>query len=594
MINIFLAIFLSFFIITNAVKAEIVVIDLSSRHNDNATDQSYNEETNNDLELFVEDSNLLSEENNSEEKIEDELKKVVDINNNLNNFSNIWKESSKKNIIFLLEKVTNQISSEVIKSNLTNFLIYGNFPPKEMEQAEFDKLRIMTLKKLDNVEAAIQVINNISTYENNKDYYDLIFLEKGLIDYNLSSVCSSLNSDSNFNTNTFLLKIMTLCSFLEGKKEEADFFNSLILEDSEDELFQALYNKLIGIETNLKNIQEYDYDKESISIYSAIMRTMDLKFSEDFVNLNSPELLKAIAISPTTDISIRIDAAQKAFKIGSLDSNSVAAIYQSVDFSSEELNNPISTINNKYNNHHQESMALLFQSSRIQILPISRLEALNNFWSYANIINQSKLAYELSRDLLKSIEPTSELIDFALQTARAHLNNDEIEESKKWLKLLEISLSSSDNETNKINKDYLQLIFLINLKEGRLDIEENLFNHFYKNLEISTDEISDLELYLTTLEYIGFNIPINLWEITAEKRVDNRTVPSIYIIKLLKQSSEKNLLGELFLNIAISMEDNLWSEIHPQHVGLIFDSLTEANKQEIVRNLALEILQNLN
>ena len=69
---------------------------------------------------------------------------------------------------------------------------------------------------------------------------------------------------------------------------------------------------------------------------------------------------------------------------------------------------------------------------------------------------------------------------------------------------------------------------------------------------------------------------------------------SIYIIKLLKQSSEKNLIGELFLNIAISMDNNLWSEIHPQHVGLIFDSLTEANKQEIVRSLALEILQNLN
>ena len=336
MINIFLAIFLSFFIVVKTINAEIVVIDLSSRHNDEKEDQSNNEETDNDLELFVEDSNLTSEENSSEDKIESELNEVEN-NNDLNNLSDVWKESSSKNIIFLLEKLTNQVSSEVINFNLTNFLIYGNLPPKDMEQADFDKLRIMTLKKLDNVNAAIQVMNNISTYEDNKDYYDLIFLEKGLIDYNLSSVCSSINSDSNFNTNTFLLKIMTLCSFLDGKKEEANFFNSLILEDSEDELFQALYNKLIGIETELKNIQEYNYDKESISIYSAIMRTMDLKFSEDFVNLNSPELLKAIAISPSTDISIRIDAAQKAFKTGSLGSNSIAAIYQSVDFSAERF-----------------------------------------------------------------------------------------------------------------------------------------------------------------------------------------------------------------------------------------------------------------
>ena len=75
---------------------------------------------------------------------------------------------------------------------------------------------------------------------------------------------------------------------------------------------------------------------------------------------------------------------------------------------------------------------------------------------------------------------------------------------------------------------------------------------------------------------------------------DNRTVPSIYIIKLLKNASKNELIGELFLNIAISLKDNEWSQIHPQHLGIIFDNLRMANQNQAINELALEILENIN
>ena len=129
------------------------------------------------------------------------------------------------------------------------------------------------------------------------------------------------------------------------------------------------------------------------------MRSINLPFTKDFININSPQLLKTIAISPSTKISVRIEAAQKAFDLNELSSESVAAIYQSVDFTSDELQNPLKTIEMNYTNDPSKAMALLFQSSRIQILPISRLEALNNLWEYSININESKLAFELSKDL---------------------------------------------------------------------------------------------------------------------------------------------------------------------------------------------------
>ena len=63
-------------------------------------------------------------------------------------------------------------------------------------------------------------------------------------------------------------------------------------------------------------------------------------------------------------------------------------------------------------------------------------------------------------------------------------------------------------------------------------------------------------------------------------------------MKLLEEASKNNKLGELFLSIAVSMEDNKWSEIHPQHVNTIFQSLKDIGEDQTIKDLTLEILEN--
>ena len=201
------------------------------------------------------------------------------------------------------------------------------------------------------------------------------------------------------------------------------------------------------------------------------------------------------------------------------------------------------------------------------------------------------MAYELSKDLLKSIEPTSELINFAIQTSKAYLSNNNIENSKKWMKLIKVKIDIE--EQKNINKDYLQLVFLMNLKEGKYEIEDSMSDILFNNLDIRNEEINNLELYLTTLDFIGFKFPISLWEITSKKIKDDRKVPSIYVMKLMEQASSNNSLGELLLSIAVSMEENNWSEIHPQHVTTIFESLNNIKEDQMIKDLALEILENI-
>ena len=41
------------------------------------------------------------------------------------------------------------------------------------------------------------------------------------------------------------------------------------------------------------------------------------------------------------------------------------------------------------------------------------------------------------------------------------------------------------------------------------------------------------------------------------------------------------------------MEENNWSEIHPQHVTTIFESLNNIKEDQMIKDLALEILENI-
>ena len=588
--------FIIFLLFLRPALSEIQIIDLTNRDNvdkiqeDDKEVQELNSSISNEKEIFNQEETIDDTESNNENILNTTSDETLNVNYNndsIDNLKNIWTNSSKKNLNFLSEKLNSKITSKTIKNNIIDLIIYGTEPPNDMTKAEFDKLRILTLRKLGNIEAAISLINNITTYEDNKSIYDLIFLEKSLIEYDLVTVCNILESSPNFEFDSYIIKINIFCSYLNNDLEKAEFYNTLLLEENEnDEYFQSLYNILIGLENEINAINNYRYDENSIILYSAIMRSINLPFTEDFIKINSPQLLKTIAISPSTEISVRINAAQKAFDLNELSSESVAAIYQSVDFTSEELQNPLKTIEKTYINDPSKAMALLFQSSRIQILPISRLEALNNLWNYSRNINESKLAFELSKDLLKTIEPSVELIDFALQTSIVHFYNQNMKDSKEWLKLFE------NNSTKKIEKDYFQLIFLMNLEEDNYDFTNNNLESIFLNFDTSQNNLKFLELYLTTLDYIGFNVPNNLWELTAIKEKDQRTIPSIYIMKLIEKASEKKLLGDLLLNIAISMEDNEWHEIHPQHVGLIFDNLINIEEEKIVKQIALEILKN--
>ena len=108
-------------------------------------------------------------------------------------------------------------------------------------------------------------------------------------------------------------------------------------------------------------------------------RIAELPLDEKFLEMDSENLAIPIILNKFNPIELRIKAANKSYLNGEISIDSLAALYQSVDFDSNQLDNP-EDIKEKLNYQDELLMAYYFQIINIQFSPSERLIAIINFW----------------------------------------------------------------------------------------------------------------------------------------------------------------------------------------------------------------------
>ena len=502
-----------------------------------------------------------------------------------------WEHSNKDDLDYLFNNI-NSSTSKTITSYFINSLTEYSKAPKLYTQAEFDYLRIKTLIKMGQRQAALIVLSNIDTYENYKNYYDRIKLDYYLTTNQLSEACSFKDTlqELKKDQNNILLKVSIFCSFLDNKSEEADLLNSLLLDaNDKDEYFQNIYFNLKNDIITPINIDQGSFDTSSFSLYSAMLRIGNLPFTEKFLEFDSTNLTLPIILSPSTDISLRLKSAHKAYKLGLFNAESLGALYQSVDFSLDELNNWKKTIEN-FKLKPEMAMALLFQNVRVQLLPITRLESLKEFWNYAIINDLEKLAYEISRNSIEFTEPSAELFDYSIYIARAHIFNKNFLQAEKWISFAE-NYYSQNIELDQIQFDNLK--FLYNLQKS--ENKDSFIRNLEDNLIFQIEREGSLDGYNETLKTV-FSTIINNQDIVDKikdeiKIIDERLMPSNYIINTINNSSQNNKIGELILTVLVSINQKSWNELHPQHLKILLESFKNAKLDDLFKDLIIEIFE---
>lgn len=227
-------------------------------------------------------------------------------------------------------------------------------------------------------------------------------------------------------------KVLIFCQALNANHAAASFGVELLRERGidDDPALEALLAALAGAD----NIT-LDSLPNPTALHLAMLRTARLAVPEDAINNADPTISRAIALTATVPLDLRLRAAERAEALGSLPTETLAELYESVPFTPEELSDPWPRIET---DKGALSRALIYQAIQIQVVPAARAEVLRANWmlgAESGGWDGFATAARLTLNQLLGLRPLPELVWIAGDAARALLAARRPDAAGPWIDL---------------------------------------------------------------------------------------------------------------------------------------------------------------
>ena len=600
----FKLIFVSFILFTFSTKAsDVQIIEL---HKNKSLDQLVLEKENNENEEGNEKNTINTKDDNNNAEESD----IVEDDSNLDNIDdqNINTESADEQIVYIenetffdldnslisihLETLKN-IKSNILHREFINILASINLEDENIysEKVYFAIKKLYEMGEIKKAYKLVTKINLESANINKKNlaFFYLIKLNYLYSSYKLSEVCNlrlflleqSINLPKNL-----LQKSDIFCLTLENKFSEAKLLNSLLVESEAitDQNFQKLFNFMLLSEKNtsfipLTNIQS----KELVFLYSAMLRINELPLDKDFIELDPINLSIPVILSESTSMAIRIKAAHRAYDDGLISINSLSALYQSVDFSSNQFDDPDKTISSI--NDNELIMAYYYQLANIQIFPDERIDVILKFFDFAKKSGLENIAYAVTEKIIETFTPTAENSQMGIEIAYANIANNNFDNALKWLNLYEL------NNSKDLKIDYAK--FLIDLNQ---DDNLNTVINFLSDGNFNFDQISTQsaqESFQVLIDFLKIQ-NISNKNFKYSNILDDRVMPSYFFMNEIKRNILEDNDLTVFILSLISMQNKNWTELHPEHLNLILEAMNLYDNGSLKKQIIIEMLSELN
>ncbi len=570
-------------LLTSLVKSnEIEVIEL---HSNKSLD-----------EMVLEKVNKNSNENEQVENKDDNENKNISSDNveqtsetlEILETPSFWEELDLIELEFYLNN-SNNIKSQTIHNEFTANLANDNFDYSKQKNKDIFFLIIKNFYENGEINKAYELISTRNYNENdNLNFYKLVEFNYLLSTFQLEKLCENkdildLEFDLEFN---LLNKIDIFCLILQNKILEAELQNSIMLEttDELDDNFQQLYQFLIGNNDNINlNSMNFDndYSKHSIFLYSAMSRIGDIPLNDDFFDIDPNNLAIPVILNSATNITTRLKAANKAFLNEIITVDSLAALYQSVDFNSKQLTNSEDTLKNISKNVEM-SMAFYYQLTNIQIFPSDRLKVLIEFWNFAKENNLEKIAYQLTTKIISSIELNSSNAIHGAEIALSYIYNQQYEEAKEWNDLYDSIFGIDDKST------YVNLLLDLYKTDDIQPVVDFIVSNYSEINKLNDKKTKELIILLLSV----FNKENeNLIQFDYDEIFDDRKMPSLIVNNAIYSALKSNEEYKFLFLVASSINNLEWKEIHPEHLKIILNGFSNYRDGVLIKPLILEIFK---
>ena len=574
----YLALLLFLLVNSNLYSSDVQVIELHENITldqmvlDQLSDETESEDEINEINEIIEDK-----DENDVKETEIEFTKNL-ISQNDSSFVNTILNNSKN------------IKSKLLQSELNFLLLNLKLDYENKNNREIFLLLVNYFYEIGDISKVYNLIKSRDISEDeNLNFYNFLEMNYLLSTSQLENVCNFknfLSPDLN-SKSSFVDKIEIFCLILENKLSEADLLNSILIETEEnfDNNFQQLISFLTNDEDDYNSLNKFvlkNIDPDLIFLYSAMARIAELPLNEQFLEVDPLNLAIPIILNKSTPDSLRLKAANHSFNNENISVESLAALYQSLDFNAQQLNSSEEIILELESNV-ELLMAYYFQYINIQIFPSERLDAIIKFWNYAKSKNLEYIAYSLTYKIIDSIEILPEYLEYSPQIAISYIYNRDLDKALKWIDFYEKSIGID----NKIA--YVRVLLNLYSAEKVSSVIEIISNNFKTFSNLNNYEAEELI-------YTIFNSLENEHNQTLrndfENIFDDRQMPSIFITENIINAIEIQNENEFLIYSIISINNKQWKEIHPNHLKILIEGYFYYKDGEIIKDLILEIFEN--
>ncbi len=341
--------------------------------------------------------------------------------------ANMWNGTRRGIVETLLGQLPTSSSSATVRDLMRRLLLTRAAPPQGPASKSLIGLRVQALAAMGDAEDVDALMNAAGGRADSPELaharVDLLFLEN-----DNAKVCPIVAAQAD-SDDIYWRKALIFCQALAGDIDRAQLSAQLLSEQGDkDTLFYDLLAALTG-----PFKPKFEAGTKLQPIHFAMARAAKVTLPPELLTSDNPAILRTVATSPTVDIGVRLEAAEKAESMGALDTKVLREIYSSVQLSKEQLEKPLSAAQS---DKSAMSRAILYRRASQEKVATAMAGVIQIALATAQNSGRYQSQARVYRDLIKSLPPSGDLVWFAPDAVRALLASNEDQLAETWFDIL--------------------------------------------------------------------------------------------------------------------------------------------------------------
>lgn len=269
-----------------------------------------------------------------------------------------------------------------------------------------------------------------------------------LIGSRIEEACAAIEGYGATFDELFWLKAAAMCALYANDPTRAAFSVDLVREvDGEND--QTFFGLVAAIRSGTPAKPELLEDLRPIDI--ALLTIAKQSIPTGQLETGNAAAIIGLATAPVTATDIRLEAARKAEKLGLIDTEQLARIYQDVNFDPGALDR---ALDDAREGVQARQYAKLYQAAAQSDVPAARAEILAALFEAGEIEGDFMQVARLSAPLMTDIPVNSDFSWFAVSALKASIAANAMERAENWLQVAKNSANSGNDIASRLSLLY--------------------------------------------------------------------------------------------------------------------------------------------